>query len=68
MGTPKDDIWPGVEQLPDYKSSFPNWSAKDLKTAVTGLDDISADLLEVSHTGSGLEAVLLMSSTANAHL
>jgi cyclin-dependent kinase len=48
MGTPKDDVWPGVEQLPDYKSTFPNWSKKDLKGAINGLDDVSADLLAVS--------------------
>jgi cyclin-dependent kinase len=48
LGTPTEDDWPGVTQLPDYKSSFPQWKAKDVRTAVTGLDDISADLLEVS--------------------
>lgn len=25
FGTPDDETWPGVAQLPDYKSSFPRW-------------------------------------------
>lgn len=24
LGTPSEDIWPGVTSLPDYKSSFPS--------------------------------------------
>ena len=26
LGTPNEDSWPGVTQLPDYKSSFPHWT------------------------------------------
>lgn len=47
LGTPNDEIWPGVEDLPDYKATFPQWSAKSLEDNVAGLDDVSADLLEV---------------------
>lgn len=41
-------MWPGVTALPDFKTSFPQWSVKDLRTSVTGMDEVSADLLAVS--------------------
>ncbi|EST07133.1 Protein kinase domain protein [Kalmanozyma brasiliensis GHG001] len=46
LGTPTDDIWPGVQQLPDYKDSFPKWSGRPLRDAVKGLDEAGLDLLE----------------------
>lgn len=49
LGTPDEEAWPGVTQLPDYKNSFPQWKAKPIRTAVSGLDDVSTDLLSVSH-------------------
>ncbi len=45
LGTPDEEIWPGVKSLPDYKSTFPKWNAVDLKSAVKGLDDAGLDLL-----------------------
>ncbi|CAL1281974.1 unnamed protein product, partial [Larinioides sclopetarius] len=30
LGTPNDDIWPGVTELPDYKTTFPNWRQNSL--------------------------------------
>jgi cyclin-dependent kinase len=30
LGTPNEEMWPGVSQLPDYKETFPHWSPKDL--------------------------------------
>jgi cyclin-dependent kinase 2 len=30
MGTPQEDTWPGVTQLPDYKSTFPKWDPQPL--------------------------------------
>lgn len=50
LGTPDEEEWPGVTQLPDYKSSFPQWKSKDLKSNVTGLTDTSTDLLQVNWT------------------
>lgn len=50
LGTPNDDIWPGVKSLPDYKPSFPQWSAQPLHKVVTGLDEHGLDLLRVSHS------------------
>lgn len=46
LGTPSEEIWPGVTGLPDYKSSFPQWSTKELRTSVNGLNSVSTDLLQ----------------------
>ncbi|KAJ8552126.1 hypothetical protein K7X08_028569 [Anisodus acutangulus] len=45
VGTPNEDTWPGVTSLPDYKSAFPKWPAKDLATVVPNLDISGLDLL-----------------------
>lgn len=49
LGTPNEETWPGVKQLPDYKSTFPHWSAQDLADHVPTLDDDGLDLLKVRH-------------------
>lgn len=48
MGTPNDEIWPGVGKLPDYKPTFPQWSKQDIAWIVTTLDEDGIDLLQVS--------------------
>ncbi|ODV91635.1 hypothetical protein CANCADRAFT_73709 [Tortispora caseinolytica NRRL Y-17796] len=30
LGTPDEEIWPGVTSLPDYKSTFPKWNPRPL--------------------------------------
>ncbi|XP_044485141.1 cell division control protein 2 homolog A-like [Mangifera indica] len=45
LGTPKEDIWPGVTSLPDFKSAFPKWTAKDLASVVQNLEPAGVDLL-----------------------
>ena len=47
LGTPNEEIWPGVHQLPDYKPSFPHWAAQDLREHVPALNDEGIDLLQV---------------------
>ncbi|XP_060169410.1 cell division control protein 2 homolog A-like isoform X2 [Lycium barbarum] len=47
VGTPNENIWPGVTSLPDYKSAFPKWPRKDLATVVPNLDTAGLDLLGV---------------------
>ncbi|KAI3977356.1 hypothetical protein MKX01_000269 [Papaver californicum] len=44
-GTPNEEIWPGVTSLPDFKSAFPKWPAKDLAGVVSKLDSCGIDLL-----------------------
>lgn len=46
LGTPNEDIWPGVSNLPDYKPTFPQWSAQDLHKAIPNLDSYGIDLLQ----------------------
>lgn len=48
LGTPSEETWPGVTQLPDYKDTFPRWSKQELKTVVPNLDEQGLDLL--AHT------------------
>ena len=43
LGTPDETVWPGVSQLPDYKSTFPHW-ARD-KFAHFHLNNEAVDLL-----------------------
>lgn len=45
LGTPDEDVWPGVKSLPDYKPTFPQWHAVPLKGTIKGLDDAGLDLL-----------------------
>ena len=47
LGTPSEDSWPGVSQLPDYKSTFPQWSRQDVSRIVPTLDDAGLDMLKV---------------------
>ncbi|PPQ65065.1 hypothetical protein CVT26_015761 [Gymnopilus dilepis] len=47
LGTPNEDIWPGVSGLPDYKPTFPQWSRQDLARVVPALDETGLDMLEV---------------------
>ncbi|CAN7982131.1 unnamed protein product [Ixodes pacificus] len=45
LGTPDEDSWPGVTQLPDYKPSFPRWEPQSLTKLVPGLDPDGEDLI-----------------------
>ena len=47
-GTPDENTWPGVSQLPDYKSTFPRWPAQDVTKVVPSLSADGLDLLLVS--------------------
>eukprot|EP00045_Choanoeca_perplexa_P022706 m.10658 g.10658 ORF g.10658 m.10658 type:complete len:292 (+) comp9643_c0_seq1:115-990(+) len=46
LGTPTEEMWPGVTGLPDYKACFPGWRGQDLSTLVPGLDECGLDLLQ----------------------
>ena len=48
LGTPDDSMWPGVTNLPDYKSSFPKWPRQKLQNVLKCMDPQGLDLLEVS--------------------
>ncbi|KAJ3070333.1 Cyclin-dependent kinase catalytic subunit [Podochytrium sp. JEL0797] len=46
LGTPNEDVWPGISQLPDYKDNFPQWHAKPLAQITPGLCEDGLDLLQ----------------------
>jgi len=46
MGTPNEENWPGVSQLPDYKPTFPQWSQQDLNRILPQLDEAALDMLQ----------------------
>jgi len=45
LGTPNEQSWPGVTQLPDYKPTFPVWNARPLGEVMKGVEGSSLDLL-----------------------
>ena len=45
LGTPNEDLWPGISLLPDFSENFPKWTPKSLKEFVPELDDLGIDLL-----------------------
>jgi len=47
LGTPNPTIWPGIEELPDYKPMGPKWRAKDLSKELT--HKIDADGIDLLH-------------------
>lgn len=47
LGTPDEDVWPGVSNLPDYKRIFPRWEAQNVSEIVPMLDADGTDLLTV---------------------
>ncbi|KAJ7769396.1 kinase-like domain-containing protein [Mycena metata] len=48
MGTPNELSWPGIEALPDYKPTFPQWSAQELARVVPTLDEDGLDILQAT--------------------
>ncbi|KAJ2981095.1 hypothetical protein NUW54_g10919 [Trametes sanguinea] len=59
LGTPNTEIWPGLQDLPDYKPSFPHWSPQDLRDHVPTLDPDGIDLLKVGITLAPILTCLL---------
>ncbi|KIY69203.1 Pkinase-domain-containing protein [Cylindrobasidium torrendii FP15055 ss-10] len=45
LGTPTEDTWPGVSQLPDYKPTFPRWSRQDLRKMMPHLEEDGIDMI-----------------------
>jgi len=45
LGTPNDKLWPGITELPEYKSDFPVFPPQKLSSVVSGLDEDGYDLL-----------------------
>ncbi|XP_013774341.1 cyclin-dependent kinase 1-like [Limulus polyphemus] len=45
MGTPTEEVWPGVTQLPDYKPTFPSWKENILPSTCSQMDNNGIDVL-----------------------
>ncbi|KAK3122133.1 hypothetical protein QOZ80_8BG0665530 [Eleusine coracana subsp. coracana] len=45
LGTPNEEVWPGVSKLPNWHV-YPQWKPSKLETLVPGLDADGYDLLE----------------------
>ena len=45
VGTPTEETWPGVAELPDYSPLFPRWAPGDLAAAHPRLDSAGVALL-----------------------
>ena len=50
LGTPTNVIWPGVEEMPDFKPNFPQWAGKPLTQVVPKLGELGCDALKVCVT------------------
>lgn len=46
LGTPNEEVWPGVSQLRDWHD-YPQWKSQNIARAVPGLHPSGVDLLEV---------------------
>lgn len=49
LGTPTEEIWPKVIQLPEYKKDFEIFPRIQLETLFPKLDHNGIDLLKVRH-------------------
>ncbi|ESO82954.1 hypothetical protein LOTGIDRAFT_204877 [Lottia gigantea] len=45
LGTPDENTWPGISQLPDFKTTFPRWPQQPIANVVTSLCDEGKDLI-----------------------
>lgn len=45
LGTPNEQVWPGVSQLPNFKDTFPQWTPKPLAELLPEFSPLALDLL-----------------------
>jgi negative regulator of PHO system len=45
MGTPSERSWPGISQLPEYKTNFPVYATQDLRLILPQVDQVGLNLL-----------------------
>lgn len=45
LGTPDDNLWPGVSSLPDYTEIFPKWHPRNLAEVIPTLEPAGVDIL-----------------------
>ena len=47
FGTPNEEVWPGVMQLKDMKTTYPKWKSRTFEKIVPHMDPIAMDLFKV---------------------
>jgi len=63
LGTPTDELWPGVSNYRDFKPTFPKWAPRPLSQVITDLEPDGLNLLaqmlvyEPAKRVSGVEAM-----------
>jgi len=46
LGTPDENVWPGVSKLPGFQPHFPKWKGKGLPSSLEGkIDDVGIELI-----------------------
>merc|ERR1739848_406214 len=45
LGTPNTHNWPGVEELPDWNTSFPTFEGSGIKSKKFEIPELAADLI-----------------------
>jgi serine/threonine protein kinase len=45
LGTPNEESWPGVSELPDFQAQFPIWPGTSLNKIIPNADPQAIDLL-----------------------
>jgi serine/threonine protein kinase len=45
LGTPTDEVFPGVTQLPAFSTTFPQWKPKNLADILPGVESAGVDLV-----------------------
>lgn len=46
LGTPDDNTWPRVSELPDYRPTFPKWKARLLSSIIPGINEEGVKLVQ----------------------
>lgn len=52
LGTPTAEMWPGINNLPFWRNTYPEWPTLTLKAFIPTMPDDAADLLSVSQQQS----------------
>lgn len=68
QGTPQEEIWEGIEGLPDFKKTFPKWKKKALNDFVPLLDAKGVDLLEKMLALDPLQRITPFDAIAHVNL
>jgi serine/threonine protein kinase len=46
LGTPDENMWAGVRNLPDWKETFPKWRPSSMQQICPNLEPLGLDLLQ----------------------